>query len=454
MPEPVTTDVQSGPRTKGWRASLTLLLLLALLLSACNWGGSESKPKCPIKIGVITSITGRNASGGCEHILGYEMALEEINAAGGILDCQVQLVVEDDASSSRDAQLAVRKLAETDHVMAILGAYSSGATLPASSVAEVYEVPFVVPTASSDLITQRGLQWLFRINAPASAYASTAMRFVAENLGTNATLAIVYEDTFFGESGAVEAATNATEYGIRLVAYEKFSPDSGDHTSILSQIKAANPDVIYFVANSQAEAAQLMRESREKKLNPKAFLGHAGGFVIPQFINDADGAAEYLIATAQWASDVNWVNAGWQDVDSFTQRFLIFALSFYQDKQSSERYGRACTAQAIDMAKPGMRIAQTYTTLYTVTNAITQANQSNESLNWQDLGQVRLAVRNALKASDLQTVFGPIKFDEDGQNDHTVLLTQVIGGEFVTVYPSEYTQNRSPVVPIPAWVER
>lgn len=447
------THPRPDRRGTGRRSALALLLLLSLALGACSLRSSKSKPKCPIKIGVVTSLTGSNAAGGCEHVLGYEMALQEINEAGGVLGCELELLVEDDASSTRDAQLAVRKLAETDDVVVILGAYSSGATLPAASVAEVYEVPFVVPTASSDLITQRDLQWLFRINAPASDYASTAMRFVMERLGTSATLAIAYEDTFFGESGAVAAATNAAEYGIQLVAYEKFEPGSSDYTTILSQIKAAAPDVVYFVANSEADAVQLMRESREEKLNPKVFLGHAGGFVIPQFITEADGAAEYSIATAQWATDVNWAEAGWADVDSFTQQFLVFALIFGQNRKSSELYGQACVSQAIETARPGMRIAQTYTTLYVVKDAITRAAE-DESVSWQETSQVRLAVRNALKETNLKTVFGPIKFDETGQNSHQVLLTQVIGGIFVTVYPPEYTRNRAPVVPIPAWVER
>jgi branched-chain amino acid transport system substrate-binding protein len=418
---------------------LALLMIMPLLLTACSErvlglvkASNQSEPKCPIHIGIITSQTGRHAAGGEEHKLGYDMAADEINAKGGILGCQVELVYEDDKSEPYQAQLAVQKLVEQDKVPIIIGAYSSGATTPAAGVANAYKIPFMVPSASSDLITDQGYKWVFRINAPSSAYVSTALDFVEEKLGIATTVAIIYEDSFFGESASVVAAMGAVERELKVVAYEDYKAGSADYAQLLTRVKATNPDVIYFASGGLGDAVLLMQQCKELDLNPKLYLGHAGGFVNPNFLEDAGEYAEYFIATAQWAPDVEWQDADRQNAADFARKFR-------------DRYG----------VTPGMRSAQTYTTLYVVKHAIELAGQS-ESLNWTDIRKARIAIHDALRKTDLEkTIFGPIQFDRTGQNAHPVLLIQVINGQFVTVYPQEYKfPDQDPIIPVPHWAER
>ncbi len=401
--------------------------LLILLIAACQ--SRPSGPACPIQIGVITSQTGRHASGGRESIRGYKMALDEINAAGGILDCQVELVVKDDQSLPYRAQLSVKELVNDERVPVILGAYSSAATMPAVGVAAAYQVPFVVPTASSDLVTGHGYRWVFRIIAPASGYANTALDFVQqrqEALGLES-LAIIYDDSLYGESAAVAAATGASERDLKVVAYESYVSTT-DLEALVRRVKVADPDVVYL-ASYLEEAKRLMELAAEQQLNPQIYLGHAGGFIMLEFL-EAGRYAEYVIGTAQWAKDVKWQDANGQTAAEFDQRF-------------TERYGVA----------PGMRSAQTYTALYVVKDALERAG-AGQTLDWTDSESVRLAIRDALRETDMeQTIFGPIQFDQLGQNDHPVLLIQVVNGEFVTVYPGQY-RAAAPVVPVPSWSER
>jgi len=360
---------------------------------------------------------------GQEHLLGYNMAIDEINAAGGILGCPVELVIKDDSSILSQAQLAVKDLVEQDHVLAIMGANSSGTTLAVSGVTEVYQVPFLVPSSSSDLITDQGYEWVFRINAASSAYASTALEFAQQELNTNARLAIVYQSSLFGESAAVAAATIAAEREMTVVAYEIFETGSGDHKPLLTRVKAANPDVIYFATTSGKDAVLLMEQCEELALNPKLYLASAGAFVSSNFL-EVGRHAEYVIATSQWAVDVNWPG-----VTEFTQKFL----ALYSDT-------------------PRMRSAQTYIASYVVKDAIERA--AKDPIDWKNISQVRLAVRNALTETNMkETLFGPIAFDDAGQNDHQVLLTQIIDGRFVTVYPRE-NQTRPAIIPAPSWTER
>ncbi len=416
---------------RGQKLALELLLMLVLILILCTACGQEpSRPTCPIKIGVITSQTGRHAEGGLESLRGYAMALEEINTSGGIMGCPVELIVKDDRSLPYQAQLAVKELVNEDQVSIISGAYSSAATMPAAGVANAYQVPFLAPTASSDLITSQGYEWVFRLIAPASGYANTALDFVQtirEELEINR-LAVIYDDSLYGESAAVAVAMGAIQRNLDIVAYEEYNPGTANYRALLERVKAASPDVIYF-ASYLNEAIQLLQHSEAVNLNPKVYVGHAGGFIMLEFLQ-AGKHAEYVIGTAQWAKDVKWEDEHGQTATMFAERF-------------ADRYG----------VEPGMRSAQTYTTLYVIKDAIERAGTS-ESLEWSDAQSVRLAIRDALRETDIEkTIFGPVNFNQEGENNHPVVLIQVIDGQFVTVYPEKY-RAASPIVPIPDWSAR
>ncbi len=391
-----------------------IMALLSLFLVACSptEAPSGAKVECPIKVGIITSQSGSHAKFGEAQMRGYELAVEEINAAGGILGCEVELVVEDDASEAANAQVAVEKLATEVNVPIIVGAYSSAATFPASGVAEEYEVPFLVPTAATDSITAQGYKWVFRICAPSAVYAGTVLDF-AEAVGKPATLAIIYENTTFGSSTAEAAQADAETRGIQIVAYEAYEAGSPDYKPTLTRVKDANPDAIFFVSYL-ADATLLMRQCEELDLNPKLYLAGGAGFSLPEFPEQAGENAEYTTSVTQWTPDVDWPGAA-----QFTQKF-------------TDKYGLA----------PQYHSAETYAALYVVKDALERAGSLD-----------RTAIRDALKATDTNTIFGPIKFDEKGQNTHPMLVTQVLQGEFVTVFPLEY-KAQDAVVPVPSWSDR
>lgn len=410
------------------RALLIGLTLTLLLVAAC--GRRPSGPTCPIQIGVITSQTGRHAEGGLESLRGYALAMEEINASGGVLGCPVELIVKDDRSLPYQAQLAVKELVNEDQVSIISGAYSSAATMPAAGVANAYQIPFLAPTASSDLITAQGYEWVFRLIAPASGYANTALDFVQtirDELDIDR-LAVIYDDSLYGESAAVAVAMGAIERNLDIAAYEEYNPGTVNYQALLERVKAADPDAIYF-ASYLNEAIQLLQHSEAIDLNPKVYVGHAGGFIMLEFLQ-AGEHAEYVIGAAQWAKDVKWEDERGQTAAEFAERFV-------------NRYG----------VEPSMRSAQTYTTLYVIKDAIERAGTS-ESLDWSDVQSVRLAIRDALRETDLEkTIFGPVNFNQEGENDHPVVLVQVIDGQFVTVYPEAY-RAANPIVPAPDWSAR
>ena len=140
------------PRTS---AVLVIIVLLsvAVLVGCQNKGGGNT-----VKIGVISSLTGSQAAFGQAHKNGYAIALEELNAKGGINGKKVELDFYDDQSKPDQAVQGVNKLVDQDHVPIILGSYSSESTRAIVPVVTAKQVPLIIPTAVADNIMQTGSQ--------------------------------------------------------------------------------------------------------------------------------------------------------------------------------------------------------------------------------------------------------------------------------------------------------
>lgn len=384
---------------------------------AQSGSGDQAALPAEIEIGIITALTGSEAKFGEAHMRGYEIALAEINAAGGVLGRPLKLVVEDDASKPENAISAAEKLATQTKIPLIIGSYSSAATLPAAQTATSYQVPFIVPTAAADNITEFGSKYVFRINSPSSEYADTAINFLMDQVKPK-TLAIVYENTNFGTSTAQPARELAEKAGIQVVAYEGYAKGAPDFKPLITKVKAANPDAVLYVSYL-LDATLLMRQARELDFNPKVYIGAGAGFSTPEFVRD-EGAgkdAEYTFSATLWTTDVAWKGA-----KEFTEEF-------------QKRFG----------VEPAYHSAEAHAALYLVKDVLERAGSLD-----------REAVRNALAATDLgpdATIFGPMKFNEKGQNAHPMLVTQVQNGNYVTVWPSEFAAA-PPIVPTPTWSER
>jgi len=393
------------------------VLLVAMgLLSCAPWTGPAPVPSPtaagPIRIGIVTSISGSLARFGQAHLQGYDLALQEINAAGGVLGRPLKLVFEDDESDPAAAAAAVEKLATHDKVPLIIGAYSSSATLLAAGMAERYQVPLIIPTAAADEITRQGYRWIFRINAPSSVYTQTLLDFM-DRLDRPERLAIVFENTAFGTSVAEAAERQARARGIAVVAYHAYQAGTGDFKPLLKAVKAARPDAVLFVSYLE-DAVRLMQQSRAVNFNPRMFTAAGAGFSLPDFPQLAGPVSEYTISVTQWTPDAHWPG-----VAEFARRF-------------EEKYGYL----------PQYHSAEAYTALQVAADALRRAGSLE-----------RETLRDALRTTDLTTIFGRIRFDADGQNRHPMLVTQIIDGRFVTIYPPEIAAH-PPVYPVPPWEQR
>jgi branched-chain amino acid transport system permease protein len=360
---------------------------------------------------VITSLTGPEARFGQAQKYGYEMALDEINVSG-VLGRPVELIYQDDTSKPEVASLTVEKLSERDDIVALIGAYSSAATFPAAAVANRYRIPMLCPSATTDEITRQGYEWVFRVCAAASDYGRALVEFLTTVADAHR-LAVVYENTQFGSSVARAALEQAPRAGIEIVAYEAYDQGGTDFTPLLTRVKSAAPDAVLFVSYL-ADATLLMRQSKEIDLNPKVFTAGGAGFSLPDFLKGAGETAEYTISVTQWTPDATWTGS----------------------REWAERF------RARWNYEPSYHSVQAYMSLKILADAIERAGSTD-----------RTSVRDAIRTSSLDSVFGPIHFTNVGQNEHPVAITQVLNGKFVTIWPPA-AAIRGPVLPTPQWRAR
>src|SRR5512139_1111609 len=173
-------------------ASVTAALFLCLGFAA---------PAEPIKVGVVLPLTGSEAAFGEIERNSFKMAAEEINAKGGVKGNKLELLFEDDTGKPEVGRSAVEKLISRDKVAVITGGYSSSCTIAATAVAQQFKVPFLVTTGSADEITEKGYEYVFRINPPASEYPAAVTTFLTE-VAKPRTAVILYENTSFGQSSS------------------------------------------------------------------------------------------------------------------------------------------------------------------------------------------------------------------------------------------------------------
>lgn len=390
------------------RTFLALAITSLGTLTAPVWGQGT------IKVGVITSLTGSLAAFGEAHKNGYAIALDEINAHGGVIGKKVELDFYDDQSKPDQAVQGVSKLVDQDGVPIILGSYSSESTKAIVGSVTQRETPLIIPTATADNVMDSKSPWVFRICAGANDYAKETIAFLKAN-GAPKTMAIVYENTNFGQSNMKAMMAEAKAAGINLVAVESYEAKAPDYKAVLQRVKQANPEVIYF-CSYLLDATTLMRQSREVDLNPKFYTSSGTGFAAAEFPTDkgAGKNAEYTFSVSQWLPEAKWPGSKEFDAEYF-KRFN---------------------------SHPAYHAIQAYAALKVAAAAINNAKSAEPA-------KIRDAIKNINLTS---TPFGPIKF-ENGQNQHPVLITQVQHGQYRVVFPADAADTK-PIIPAPAWSKR
>jgi branched-chain amino acid transport system substrate-binding protein len=316
--------------------------------------------------------------------------MEEINAKGGVLGKKLELVVEDGQCKPAESVTAAEKLIVRDKVPAIMGAFCSGATLAVMPVAERHKIPLVTGVSSSPVITEKLHPYFFR-NAESELMTAQAFAGILyEKMGMkNIYYLAVNDDWGRGTVGAFKETFD--KYKAKTVGTEFVDRTANDFYTPLTKIRAANPDVMIVVAETQAGSI-IAKQSKELGLKSKIF--GVGAWATPSFMNLAGDAANGLLSGVVYASTMD---------NPRNKEFVAKHVKAYGEE-------------------PGKYGAAGYNSINVIAQAIQRAGAPDPE-----------KIRAALEKTDYDGPNGRIKFDSHHQ---------AVGLELVLVE----LQNKVPVV--------
>ena len=361
----------------------------------------------PIKVGVLLPLTGSNAKSGIIQKNSVHMAVDEINAAGGIRGKKIEAVIADTQGRSDAGRRAIEQLITRDEVLLIGGGFSSSATWATISIAQQKKRAFLVNSAMADKITEQEWDYIFRLNQPISEHLDTFASFIKMVAADIKSIAIVHAKSLISSSDARRFFKKADAMGLKMVIKEGFETGADDFRPLLARVKTKNPDLLYIVTDDVGDAARLTRHSKELNLNPKLLLGGPAGFALPEFAKNAGSASNFVICTTQWTPSVPYPGA-----------------KEYHTKFKA-RYNTQATYHA----------AQAYAAIYVVADAL----KRTKALTPEN-------VRDAMTKTQMQTIYGPVKFisynKKSRQNRLPTYLVQWIDGKAEIVWPKNVATKK------------
>jgi len=403
--------------------SLSLAAGVALSFSALS--GVAAFAADDVKVGILLPLSGSVAPIGINNRRGHELAIDEINAAGGIksLGGAKLVMVDGDTQGKTNVGISeVEKLGEQG-VVAIMGAYQSNVTFPTTQIAERLRIPYIDPVAIADSITEgRGFKYTFKVSPKASWYARDQIQFLI-TASTAAgepvkSVVLMHEDTLFGNASSDGQEHFAKENGLEILANISYPKDTPDMTSTVAQIKEMNPDAVVLVSYIN-DAVLITKTMRELGVDIP-IVGTSAGHIDPAYIANLGDAANYTFTVGEWNPDIKKDGAA-----EIAARFL-------------EKFGIPMNGHA----------AETYMSTMVLREALEKAGSS-------DREAVAAALRDTKICGDANLLpYDCIEFAADGQSPQAnLVILQIIDGTYKTVWPASIAAADA-IWPVPGWAAR
>ena len=270
--------------------SAATLAALALALAAL-FGGCDSGPE-RLKMGVAGPMTGTDAAFGAQLKNGVEQAVADINAAGGINGQQIELFVGDDAADPRQGvSVANNFLGEGIHF--VVGHFNSGVTMPASEVYVDNGMLMITPSSTNPMVTERKLWNVFRTCGRDDQQGGVAGKYIAEHL-KDKKVAIVHDKTTYGKGLADETKKAMNNGGVTEVLYEGVGAGEKDFSALVSKLKNAGVEVLYW-GGVHTAGGLVLRQMRDQGLGAVFMSGD--GIASDEFAAIAGPGAEGSLMT-------------------------------------------------------------------------------------------------------------------------------------------------------------
>lgn len=365
---------------RGTRPSRRFALLAgsavaALFISGCSGGllgnsDSDESGSGPIVLGMLTPLSGSSSAIGPYMKNGAQLAVDEINAKGGVDGRKLELKVEDEACDAKTAVAGANKLV-TQKIVVSVGGYCSGATLPTLPIFNKAGIPMLIPAANSNELVDQHLPNVFMINGTGTQQADAALKFITKIGATK--VALMDDNTSYSKNIADLTAARLKESGgPELAARQSVTPGESDYSANVNSVVKSQPDFVYWTGYYQ-EGGLIIRQLRQ--------AGYQGKIMV------ADGSVDVKLAEIAGAANAEGVFATMTQ----TPDTIPGASNWIADYK--KKFG----------ADPGPYSTQSYDAVRVAAEAIGKA----KSTKGED-------IIKALEGIDGFTLFsGPLKFTKD-----------------------------------------
>jgi branched-chain amino acid transport system substrate-binding protein len=379
-----------------------------------------------VKFGVVEPLTGPLAPLGLSDRRGYEQAVDEINAAGGIKSlggAKLRMMLGDSEGKPEVGMAEAEKHIQRGAV-AIMGAFQSAVVFANTQVAEKYKTPHIVAIGVAEAITQRGFKYTFRPIATDAWHIRDEFEYLTDIQKKKGikikTIGIFYEDTLWGQSSSKAWKRLAAEKGYSIVADLPYPHATSDVTGVMSKLKAANPDVALTVAYI-SDAILVTKTMKDLDFNTQAIIGMGGGHQDDAFIKTLGKLAEYVSVCENWENDLKIPGV----------------------KEANENFLKRNGVEMDCVA------SMCHTCVYVLKDALERAASTDREKLREALTKTNLRPG---EKGNIQP--SSIIFDETGQNKEArTVIAQIQNGKRRSVFPAEFAASE-PIWPMPKWKDR
>jgi branched-chain amino acid transport system substrate-binding protein len=395
--------------------SLTTLALAVVAATGCGKVGNDAESGAQsgdkLKIGAALSLTGSLAKEGALTKQGYQLCQEKVNKAGGVKvgDKKLKLAItySDDKSEPDTAARLIDGFNDKG-IKLVLGPYGSPSTEAAAAVIERNGQVMLDSSGADDNIFTKGYRNTFAVLSPATDYVAVIVNTIMDGANPKPkTVAVLSADDGFSQTAAKGGVAGAKKRGLQVVAQESFPEHTTDVSSALTKVKGKNPDVILGSVHIE-EGIAIVKQSKELGVKPAGGFGETVAPPTPDFQKALGDSANGVVGSTQWTAQVKGSDS-------------VFGSATQYAKDFESRFG----------AKAEYHSAEAAAACLALVKGLEKAGSSDPK-----------KVRDAVAALDMPSFFGPIKFNDKGQNvTKPMSAIQVQNGEVVTVFPKEQQEK-------------
>jgi branched-chain amino acid transport system substrate-binding protein len=396
----------------------TIAMVAVVTLAGCGGddGGSGDAAADPIVIGVSLPLTGDFSEPGKGVQRGYEAWAKVVNDGGGLLGRQVELKILDDQSNAERVVSDYEQLIGRDQVDLVFGPFSTRLVVPSARVAEEYGMLFVEPAGAAKEVFEQGFKNLFYA---APAVADDHYNHLAEHIlalpadQRPKTVAYAAMDDPFAQGTAYGLKEKLEQAGIKTVVNEVYPPNTTDFSSIAAKIVNSKADMV--VGGSQyQDGVNLIVALQQLSYQPK-LAAFSTAPTSPEFAKAIGNKTEGILAPTGYTQDAKYPS-NLEFVEKYTAQFG---------------------------SPPGEDEANAYTTGQVVAAAL-------KAVGCAEQGDCQKRLVEWLRANEVETVVGPLRWDDKGRPQGAHMIQQWVDGEIRIVLPED-VKEADFVYPKPKW---